>query len=150
MRTLAVAVMAFSLGIAEQAAASDLSPVILSSNTVSNGGVLVDRDGQFSSGLGGSSMLRQGDRVVVRNSSDATLRYKDGCVVRLTPGQVTTIAGQSPCAAGAGGFQKVADTDQEPNALGVGLGVLAGAGIIAVSLGFAGVYNHHHRRPVSP
>ncbi len=150
MRTLTVAVIALSLGIAEQAVAADLSPVILSSNAVSNGGVLVDRDGQFSSGLGGASMLRQGDRVMVRSGSDATLRYKDGCVVRLTPGQMTTIGGQSPCAAGAGGFQKMADTDEGPSPLGIGLGVSAGAGIIAVSLGFAGVYNHHHNRPVSP
>lgn len=50
---------------------------------------------------GNGVSLRAGDRVVARDGS-ATLRYADGCVVRMPASAMVTVGAASPCDGGAG------------------------------------------------
>jgi len=47
------------------------------------------------------SALKAGDRIVVRQG-EATLRYGDGCAIKLASGSMATVGAKSPCAGGQG------------------------------------------------
>ncbi len=48
-----------------------------------------------------SSTLPPGTRVMVRQRSEAKVAYPDFCVVVVRPGQIHTVAQNSPCSTGA-------------------------------------------------
>lgn len=152
MRQFATVAVVLSLGIASQAAAADVSSAVLATNPgVSDSSVLVNHDGKFASVLGAHSVLKTGDRVVMRDGASGSLTFADGCVVHLAPGAMATIGAASPCAKANGGYQQVA-WDSGGAGTGYVLGALAVGGLVAVGLGFGGVFNHHdhHPQPVSP
>lgn len=47
------------------------------------------------------AQVQAGDRVVVRKG-EATIRFADGCPVKLTAGAMVTVGATSPCAGGKG------------------------------------------------
>lgn len=149
MRQLATVAVVLSLGLASQAAATDMSSAVLATNPgATNSSVLVNHDGRFASVLGAHSVVQKGDRVVMRDGASGSLTFADGCVVHLAPGQMATIGSASPCAKTNGGYQQVAWN--EDHTTGYVIGGLAFTGLILVGLGFGGVFDHHHNNPPQP
>lgn len=64
-----------------------------------NGSVLVNQGKQFVSAKSGQ-LLIAGDRVMVMEGSNASVRYADGCVLKLNSGSLATISMQSSCVTG--------------------------------------------------
>lgn len=148
MRQLATVAVVLSLGIAGQAAAADMTSAVLSTSPgVPSNSVLINHNGQFSSALGAHSVMQKGDRVVLRDGASGSLTFADGCVVPLAPGAMATIGSSSPCANASGGYQQV---DWHGNGGGYALAAIAAGGLIAVGLGFGGVFDHHHHNPPQP
>ncbi|MCC2098045.1 MAG: hypothetical protein KDJ29_14195 [Hyphomicrobiales bacterium] len=94
----------------------------------------------------GPMSLKAGDRIMLRKSSSAELRYGDGCRVPLVAGQFFTISRVSPCAVKActpgatgcaviSGGTGLGTGSLTPVAIVAGTGLVAGvAGMIIGSL----------------
>ena len=148
MRQLATVAVVMSLGMAGQVAAADMTSAVLSTSPgIPSNSVLINHNGQFTSALGAHSVMQKGDRVVLRDGASGSLTFADGCVVPLAPGAMATIGASSPCANASGGFQRV---DWDDHRGGYALTAIAVGGLIAVGLGFGGVFDHHHHNPPQP
>ena len=64
-----------------------------------NGKILVNTGDGFKATSAGQ-VLPTGSKVMANQNSEATVSYGDFCVVKVRPGQVYTVAVNSPCAAG--------------------------------------------------
>jgi hypothetical protein len=64
-----------------------------------NGSVLVNQGKQFVSAKSGQ-LLTVGDRIMVMEGANASVRFADGCVLQLNAGSLATISNQSSCVAG--------------------------------------------------
>jgi hypothetical protein len=129
------AVLAVSLGVAGQAMAADVSSAVLSADPMAPASsILVSRDGHLVNMIGSKTTLHQGDRVIVRKGTGASLAFADRCVVRVAPGSMVTIGSKSPCSDVKGGFQQVANPCQDGGGWSTGewvfgAVVLVGAGV---------------------
>ena len=63
------------------------------------GTILVNTGDGFKTGTL-SQTLPTGSKVMANQNSEATVSYGDFCVVKVRPGQVYTVATNSPCAVG--------------------------------------------------
>lgn len=72
-----------------------------------NGSVLVNQGKQFVSAKSGQ-LLTVGDRVMVMEGANASVRYADGCMLKLTAGSLVTVSSQSTCVAGQASVAQVA------------------------------------------
>ena len=107
------------------------------------GVVLVNQGKQFVTAQPGQ-LLVAGDRVLVMQGGQASLRFTDGCVLPLASGSMVTVPAKSTCAGGSAAVTRVgvqtAQTDSGSNTPPSGdvwvyvagtvvvVGVLAGTG----------------------
>ncbi len=93
MRKLSLAISALLFAGASFAASS------VATINVSNGSVLVNQGKQFVTAQPGQ-ILSAGDRVMVMEGGNASVKYADGCVQALASGSLAVVAAQSVCASG--------------------------------------------------
>lgn len=93
MRQLTLAVSAFLF------AGTSLAASSVATLNVSNGSVLVNQGKQFVTAQPGQ-ILAAGDRVMVMDGGNASLKYADGCVQVLGSGSLATVENASACASG--------------------------------------------------
>lgn len=92
MNRLAIAISALLFAGASLAAPS-------ATLSMTNGSVLVNQGKQFVTSQP-NQVLAAGDRVMVMEGGNATVRYADGCVQALNSGSLAVIGQQSVCASG--------------------------------------------------
>ncbi len=71
-----------------------------------NGSVLVNQGKQFVSAKPGQ-LLTVGDRVMVMDGSNASVRFADGCMLPLAAGSLVTVSAQSTCVAGKANIAQI-------------------------------------------
>ncbi len=72
-----------------------------------NGSVMVNSGKQFISADTGA-VLTTGDRVMVMDGGNASIKYAEGCVVDVKAGSVVTVTNQEACVAGNQATSQVA------------------------------------------
>jgi len=138
MRKLA-AIVAVSLGVAGQAMAADVSSGVLSADPMApQNAILVSKDGHLVNMIGSKTSLHQGDRVIVRKGTGASLAFSDRCIVHVAPGSMVTIGSKSPCSGSGGGFQQVANPCDWNN-IDTGGWIMGGLAVIGIGVAICGV-----------
>lgn len=72
-----------------------------------NGSVMVNQGKQFVSAKEGL-LLSTGDRVMVMEGANASVRYANGCMLQLDAGSLVTVASNATCEAGQNSVAQVA------------------------------------------
>ncbi len=105
--------------------------------TSANGTVMVNQGKQFVTAQPGL-LLSTGDRVMVMEGGNASVRYAEGCTVNLKAGSIVTVSNQQACLAGNTGVAQTAPMTAQTGEGGCGTGCLTGIGvgvtIVAVAL----------------
>ena len=119
MRSTAYTAFAVSIFLGFPASAATLDSI--------KGTVLINRGEGFRP-LAGTAQANIGDTIMVSPGSSARVVYPDGCPVPVKPGQILTIAAESPCTAFAQAGPPPRD-DRDDDA-GFWLGVAGSAVVI--------------------
>jgi hypothetical protein len=106
MRQLALAVSALLF------AGTSLAASSVATLSVSNGSVLVNQGKQFVTAQPGQ-ILAAGDRVMVMDGGNASLKYADGCVQALGSGSLALVEAQSVCASGVDKIARISPVNAQ-------------------------------------
>jgi len=94
--------MALGLGLtfgAATAFAQDPAPNATLKDIGGKGNVLVNQGEEFVPAAEGMR-LKPGDRIMVRDDSEADIQFDDECAYEISENKIVTIPGSSPCAGG--------------------------------------------------
>jgi hypothetical protein len=88
------------------------------------------------SNVAGTVSVIDGSRFVTASTGSVTLKFADGCIVKLNPNQSLVVDNSRPCAARIAAVQVVGTATAGSGAIGpLGAGALLGLGIAAVNSG---------------
>lgn len=116
-----------------------------------NGSVMVNQGKQFVSAQSGL-LLSTGDRVMVMEGANASVRYNEGCVVNLASGTLVTVATQEACVAGNNFISQSAPVTAEVVGKGESYTAYwaAGAAVVLVCVLAICIDNSNNKNVTSP